>query len=821
MVTNAEATSRCQNGASTEKLGARNTPEGQAAEQRCSDKSLASPIMRISPRDDQACTSSKRPEINRLVSYPVVQRERNMLQAQTATPKYEERIAAQVLAEGYGGPRLAGLWERNAATFNWTYRFRGWQNVEAEARARDGQELPRLPLWGDARVTKAHATIVHEFRGSGRCDFAGRGLIITYMRIPGQATLTALFEQRLLGIGVQGLVNYEICPLEDLPRRADCASKGKQNRCLVQAQLGWNAKQAFAHDLLVLMSDGAQLLFLDTDTAVLRPLSLLLDYSKRATADVVWAKAMPASTNLFVARRSRRTLRFFDIWRRLMDSDEQFKYGDQSWVDLMLLGCQRHLFGDEVRALRYAIFPTALVPFCRSSTYESTCGARSRAIRDGEAVVIHAVGAHAKEQRINSTTRMAFAARAKGITGVLTGRRLSAGLRQSSSPFSSPRGSPRASAAPPLIKSSRVVVRLHGWSSLFLRYFSVFEPAWAIEPPSAAGAGPSDRLWLLGRAGHVDHKVSGEGAYRTVILAANATSGAVIDAKPLVDDFSMSHNLVVRRHNASLYFFGGQSWLNNFFDGRRWLNVTAGELRDGVRMLVSPLSAFPREHEGSWSHLPRAERAARGSLLDGRHPGCTDRRRKTNFTCEFDGKLSVAVDGRGRWLLYARANLREVGGRWLQVAVSETGPHGPFGPFELVQIEGYPLRQQQSWPEIYFACVSTNPIDAPNLVAFFPLAASFAIAGYLAVAFSCDGVHFSRETPLLTSAAIRNRTIDQPVDGMVYRDGQLRLFVHRHVPKIAMGWQQQARIVEYTLDLEAFRAVSRAATSSLVGCATR
>lgn len=147
------------------------------------------------------------------------------------------------------------------------------------------------------------------------------------MRIPRQAVLTALFEQSLLGVGVRSLRDYSVCYLEDLPRPPDCVgrdSRRAHGRCLVQAQLGWNAKQAFMHDLLVSMDEHAYLLFLDTDTAVLRPLKILVEHARAASADLVFAKASPASTNLFVSRRTWRTLHFFDVWRRLMASDEQF-----------------------------------------------------------------------------------------------------------------------------------------------------------------------------------------------------------------------------------------------------------------------------------------------------------------------------------------------------------------------------------------------------------------------------------------------------------------------------------------------------------------
>lgn len=57
------------------------------------------------------------------------------------------------------------------------------------------------------------------------------------------------------------------------------------------------------------------------------------------------------------------------------------------------------------------------------------------------------------------------------------------------------------------------------------------------------------------------------------------------------------------------------------------------------------------------------------------------------------GKLSVVFKD-GRWLLYARANLKQHGGRYVVLARSLTSePWGEgataYAPFELIHIEGY------------------------------------------------------------------------------------------------------------------------------------
>jgi hypothetical protein len=55
-----------------------------------------------------------------------------------------------------------------------------------------------------------------------------------------------------------------------------------------------------------------------------------------------------------------------------------------------------------------------------------------------------------------------------------------------------------------------------------------------------------------------------------------------------------------------------------------------------------------------------------------------------------DGKLSLAYHARrARFLLYARANLKQAGGRFVQVAVSEDETPTRFSAFTLITICGY------------------------------------------------------------------------------------------------------------------------------------
>ena len=78
----------------------------------------------------------------------------------------------------------------------------------------------------------------------------------------------------------------------------------------------------------------------------------------------------------------------------------------------------------------------------------------------------------------------------------------------------------------------------------------------------------------------------------------------------------------------------------------------------------------------------------------GDHPGCVERRDASALlqagvpsgACEFDGRLSIA-HFRGRYWLYARANLGATGQRHVQVTSSADGRI--WSPFELLTLAGY------------------------------------------------------------------------------------------------------------------------------------
>lgn len=145
--------------------------------------------------------------------------------------------------------------------------------------------------------------------------------------------------------------------------------------------------------------------------------------------------------------------------------------------------------------------------------------------------------------------------------------------------------------------------------------------------------------------------------------------------------------------------------------------------------------------------------------------------------CEFDGKLSV-VQHHNSLLLYARANMLEFGARFVQVARSRDDGQS-WTPFKLLQIDGV----NGTWRDtnIYFFNVQRTADG--TLVALMPAAfsqkpncdlgsegeagqANACEYGGVYVAFSQDGVRWSRPERLLAAGVLNSRTPDHPI-GMI------------------------------------------------------
>ena len=194
--------------------------------------------------------------------------------------------------------------------------------------------------------------------------------------------------------------------------------------------------------------------------------------------------------------------------------------------------------------------------------------------------------------------------------------------------------------------------------------------------------------------------------------------------------------------------------------------------------------------------------------------------------CSFDGRLSL-VEYQGRWLLFARANPASAGERFVQVTASDDRGV-TWGEFELISIQDYFHHDGN----IYFFAVSSNPVDPASLVAFFPL--SHGCCGYLAMAWSRDGVHWTHPFPIMHSALdaldLGHRTRDHPVAGIVRRGNYVWIYVHRNVPanvertSSALAYNLTMlrsvfapQVVRHDIPVSVFEEWSRRALSRLTG----
>ena len=275
-----------------------------------------------------------------------------------------------------------------------------------------------------------------------------------------------------------------------------------------------------------------------------------------------------------------------------------------------------------------------------------------------------------------------------------------------------------------------------------------------------------------------------------------------------------------------LWMVRGRSWR---FDGRPPADSAVGESRPWL----SPYGGVDEPETTQWQH--------KHLILDGRHPGCVERRdvrARADFAkylyeggvCEYDGRLSLVHFG-GEFLLYARANLAASGRRHVQVTRSrdpyrgrdltarpsfglapegapnvelaaepaiEAGTGGPrtlraseasgsssswassWAPFETIRIDGY-----DETGDVYFFGVQANPSHNGSLVAVFPLV--HRLRACLAIAASVDGVRWTRVTPLLSCRLYGERTMDHPAaPSMVRRGSEIWLYVQEEVPGITV-----------------------------------
>ena len=260
------------------------------------------------------------------------------------------------------------------------------------------------------------------------------------------------------------------------------------------------------------------------------------------------------------------------------------------------------------------------------------------------------------------------------------------------------------------------------------------------------------------------------------------------------------------------------------------------QLLPGTRLRINP----NLHHGAGLERVPDAAGAASSSSnaslppprlrILGEHAGCVERRSAASLqwagvppgACEFDGRLSVARF-RGRYWLFARANLATSGQRFVQAASStdlET-----WSPFQLLTLKGYTPKHG----DVYYFAVQPNPADPEkSLIAIFPLVHRGRACA--CVSFSADALSWSTPRPLVNCQAAGERAVDQPAVGVVRRGDKVLLYVHENVPQVRIDARTaevfrshlgskavreglKPRIVRYAIDVAELRRWTRDALS--------
>lgn len=380
----------------------------------------------------------------------------------------------------------------------------------------------------------------------------------------------------------------------------------------------------------------------------------------------------------------------------------------------------------------------------------------------------------------------------------------------------------------------------HSLETSDLRYFSVID---ASEHPDFAPAQTREKLLFFarqsprGKPGEL-HVLRG---LTTAVLGISPNRPdrmELLSAGPVVENYALASNLDVhlvsmRNGKALLYGLGGH---HHPWDERRGFSQLSKRQprtlrpRDGVRLIRA--MNLQQVLNGDWvpweqmyppgwtpahgvaatdaqvkAREVAAKRARKAAVvIDGRHPGCLEVFNRYAPICFFDSKMSL-TSFRGRYFIFARANtVDRGGGRFVQVAsTTENDPAGPYGRFQLLDIEGYGSMRSGN---IYTAVVREHPLDSSMMIGLFSV--NEGIPGkvnrdgkcYIALSLSCDGVHWSRFTPLMKTEGERGRTFDQPVSGLLRRGALVQFFVQRDVPQISYAAPTSSRLERHTFNTD-------------------
>ena len=294
-----------------------------------------------------------------------------------------------------------------------------------------------------------------------------------------------------------------------------------------------------------------------------------------------------------------------------------------------------------------------------------------------------------------------------------------------------------------------------------MRYFSAVRTAESVDSKQAF-----DGVSLVGRAWP---------PRRTVLISPNSTAGIVIASMVIIEDQDVAENFVLRRVGRQMFGVGGRGLHSGCQLARQGCERSDVE-GHGLRLFTADSAA--EIQAGCWL----GSRSVPTLIVRGDHPGCIEARAGFNGLCEYDGKVAfVRMAGIGpvAWHIFTRANLKAVGGRFVQVA-SASRAHGPYGAFQPIQIEGY----DDGGPgNVYFAAVDNNPLDTETMLGLFPINLGNEGEGngdgesFIALSLSCDGVNWSSLTKLVWTTGHEGRTWDQPVDGVVLHGSTVHFLV--------------------------------------------
>ena len=354
--------------------------------------------------------------------------------------------------------------------------------------------------------------------------------------------------------------------------------------------------------------------------------------------------------------------------------------------------------------------------------------------------------------------------------------------------------------------------------------------------------------WLFGRSqprgGHTDST-----QFRSVALRVDQLTPA---PTVISNDIEMAANLGMAMIGGTLYGMGGQA------SGMLLRDDLGHDMRDGMYLLAfgSDEAAVSHSWHSEWSaccrgSFERSYPSVARRIFDGLHDGCASALHWTRWGgspsplkctgnliqgtwepqgsppcgCKYDAKMTFVL-WHGRVIVWLRANIHVHGGRYVQVTSSASAdPAGPYGRMELIHIDGY-----DPWGpgNLYSFAVNANPLDDETLLALFPLnegnVNEQANPGngdgesYIAMSFSCDGVHWSTITKLAWTTGLLGRTYDHPVDGLTVEGDSVHFYLHLNVDAIAPDAQTKGRIAKYVFNATALRELTAIARSSLPSC---